>query len=227
LLRISIFQGVSVHYSWPRAAKPLNYAYDRDSVLFARDGFEALIAEVRAAGAQRIILVGHSVGSALIKLALRQIAIAHPGSVVRDFVGATLISPYIDVDVFRSQVARIGALPKPFGMFISKRDRALTLSARLTGQKNRLGNVENLDQVADLEITVFGVTGFSQGAGHFTAGDTPAIIQLFGQSGQLNAAFCGDSAGRSGLLPETVLMVQNLTAIILSPGTGLVAATAQ
>ncbi len=216
--------GVAVHYSWPSAAKPLNYAYDRDSVLFARDGLEALIAEVRAAGARRVVLVGHSVGSALIMETLRQMDIARPGSVGRGFAGVILISPDIDVEVFRSQVARIGILPKPFGIFISKRDRALALSARLTGQQNRLGNVENLDQVADLEITVVDVTEFSQGAGHFTVGDTTAVIRLLSRSRDLNAAFRGDSAGRSGLLPGTVLTVQNLTAIILSPVTGLAAA---
>lgn len=219
--------GVAVHYSWPSAARPLNYAYDRDSVLFARDGLETLIAEVRAAGASRILLVGHSVGSALIMETLRQQAIARPGSVARDFAGVVLISPDIDVDVFRSQAMRIGDLPQPFGIFISKRDRALSLSARLTGQRNRLGNVENLDQVADLKITVVDVTEFSRGAGHFVPGDAPAVIRLFGRSGDLNAAFRGDSAGRTGLLPGTVLTVQNLTAIILSPVTDLAAIAAQ
>jgi len=211
--------GVPVHYSWASAGNPLNYAYDRDSVLFARDGLEALISEVRAAGAQRIVLLGHSVGSELIMETLRQIAIARPGSVARDIAGVILISPDIDVDVFRSQVTRIGTLPKPFGIFISRRDRALTLSARLTGQHNRLGNVENLDQVSDLSITVVDVTDYSEGAGHFTVADTPELIKLFSSSNALNAAFNGDRAGRSGLGAGTVLTVQNLTAIVLSPVT--------
>lgn len=219
--------GVAMHYSWPSAASPLSYAYDRDSVLFARDGLEALIGEGRAAGARRIVLVGHSLGSALIMEVLRQQAIARPGSVARDFAGVVLISPDIDVEVFRSQVRRIGTLPKPFGIFISRKDRALSLSARLTGQGNRLGNVENLRQMADLDITVVDVTEFSRGSGHFVPGDTPAVIQLFRRSSELNAAFRGDSAGRTGLFPGTVLTVQILTAIILSPVTGLAASVAQ
>lgn len=220
------FPGIAVHNSWPSAAKPLNYAYDRDSVLFARDGLESLIGEVRSAGARRIVLVGHSVGAALIMETLRQLAIARPGSVTQGFAGVMLISPDIDVDVFHSQAFRIGKLPQPFGIFISKRDRALTLSARLTGQQNRLGNVQNLDEVADLEITLVDVTEFSRGAGHFVAGDSPAVIQLFGRSGDLSAAFRGDSAGRAGLWPGTVLTVQNVTAIILSPVTELATAAA-
>jgi hypothetical protein len=39
--------------------------------------------------------------------------------------------------------------------------------------------------------------------------------------GSLNAAFQGEQAGRPGLLPGTVLTVQNATQIILSPVTAL------
>ena len=215
------FNGVAVHYSWPSAGNPLGYAYDRDSVLYSRDGLEELIRQVKGAGAERVVLVAHSVGSLLVMETLRQMAVANPGSVGHQIEGVVLISPDIDVDVFRSQVARIGKLPDPFGIFISKRDRALSLSARLTGQRNRLGNVESVDQVADLEVTVIDVTGFSRGSGHFTAGSSPAVISIFAQAGDLEAAFKGDNAGRTGLFPGTVLTVQNATTIILSPVTEL------
>lgn len=132
-----------------------------------------------------------------------------------------LILPDIDVEVFRSQAARIGKLPEPFGVFISKSDHALSLSARLTGQRARLGNVGNFEEVADLDITVVDVTGFSSGVGHFTTATSPALIRLFSRSGDPGAAFRGDIARRTGLLPGTVLTVQNLTAIVLSPVTGL------
>ncbi len=215
------FRGVPVHYSWPSAGNPLGYAYDRDSVLYARDGLEMLIREVKAAGADSIAIVAHSVGSLLTMESLRQIAIAQPGSVARDIDGVILISPDIDVELFRSQAQRIGTLPRPFGIFVSKRDRALSLSARLTGQRNRLGNLENIEAISDLDITVVDVTEFSSGAGHFTAGSSPDVISIFSRAGDLDAAFQGDSAGRSGLIPGTVLTVQNATAIILSPVTEL------
>ena len=216
------FSGVAVHYSWPSAANPLGYAYDRDSVLFARDGLEALIREVKAAGAGKISIVAHSVGSMLTMEALRQIAIAEPGSVARDVDGVILISPDLDVELFHSQAVRIGKLPKPFGIFVSNRDRVLQLSARLTGQRNRLGNLNSLDAIADLDVTLVDVTEFSSGSGHFTAGSSPDVISIFSRAGDLDAAFRGDRAGRSGLIPGTVLTVQNATAIILSPVTELV-----
>ena len=213
--------GVAVHYSWPSAGNPLGYAYDRDSVLIARDGLDALISDVRAAGAQSIVLVAHSLGAQLVMETLRQRAIARPGSVARDIDGVVLISPDIDVQLFRSQAARIGRLPDPFGIFVSKRDRVLLLSARLTGLRNRLGNVDTVDDVADLDVTILDVTDFSTGAGHFTPGSSPALIKIFANAGVIDTAFRGDRAGRAGLIPGTVLTVQNATQIILSPVTAL------
>ncbi|MCG6901729.1 MAG: alpha/beta fold hydrolase [Rhodobacter sp.] len=219
--------GVAVHYSWPSAGNPLGYAYDRDSLLISRDGLETLIRDVRAAGARRIILVAHSVGSMLIMETLRQLAIAEPGSAARIIDAVILISPDLDVELFRSQAARIGKLPQPFGIFVSQRDKVLSLSARLTGQRNRLGNVQSIEELADLDVTVVDVTEFSTGAGHFTAGSSAAVISIFGRAGALEAAFSRDSAGRTGLFPGTVLTVQNATSIILSPVTALAGAAAQ
>lgn len=213
-------QGVPVHYSWPSAANVLGYAYDRDSVLFSRDGLDTLISDLHAAGARSVILVAHSVGSQLVMEVLRQRAIAQPGSVARDIDGVVLISPDIDIELFRSQASRIEPLPDPFGIFVSKRDRALNLSARLTGQSNRLGNA-SAEDVSDLAVTVVDVTNFSTGTGHFTAGDSGALNLIFKNAGNLEAAFRGDSAGRTGLFQGTVLTVQNATEIILSPVTSL------
>lgn len=218
--------GVSVHYSWPSAGNPLGYAYDRDSVLISRDGLESLIQEVRAAGAERVVLVAHSVGAMLVMETLRQLAIADPGSPARDIDGVILISPDLDINLFRSQAKRIGELPQPFGIFVSQRDRVLGLSARLTGQRNRLGNVKNIEDVADLDVTVVDVTEFSTGVGHFTAGTSAALLSIFGRAGALEAAFAGDSSGRTGFIPGTVLTVRNATGIILLPVTALAGANA-
>lgn len=209
--------GVAVHYSWPSAANPLGYAHDRDSALFARDGLETLIEEIEAAGARRIILVAHSMGAFLSMETMRQMAIAAPGSVKRRIGGVILISPDVDPNLFRRQAARIGDLPQPFGIFISRRDRALALSARLSGERQRIGNVDRLDELADLDVTVVDVTNFSRGSGHFTIGTSPALIEIFRRAGDINTAFSGDAAGQTGLIPGTVLTVQSATEIILAP----------
>ena len=215
--------GVAVHYSWPSAANPLNYAYDRDSALFARDGLEKLLSQVAAAGADHILIVGHSMGSELVMEALRQMRLDGNAAVMSRVAGVVLISPDIDVEVFRSEALRIGKLPQPFVIFTSQRDRALALSARLTGQKERLGNLKDVSAVSDLQVTVLEVGAFSQGIGHFTAATSPALIKLLSRISDLNNAFASDRTGRTGLLPGVVLTFQNATQVILSP----VAAVAQ
>lgn len=221
------FPGVAVHYSWPSAGNPLGYAYDRDSVLYARDGLETLIRQVQAAGAEDIILVAHSVGSLLVMETLRQMAVAKPGAVAKEIGAVILISPDIDLDVFKSQATRIGTLPQPFGIFVSKRDRALSLSARLTGQRNRLGNITSLKPVEEFRVQVIDVTSFSTGDGHFTLGTSPAVISIFARGDDLGAAFRGDRAGRAGVIPGTLLTLQNATELILLPVTGIADAIAQ
>lgn len=212
-------EGVAIGYSWPSRGNPLAYAYDRDSVLFARDGLEKLIREVKAAGATSILLVGHSLGAELSMEAMRDMAIKSGAELRRDIDAVILISPDIDVQVFRAQAARIGRLPEPFVIFVSKKDRALALSARLTGERNRLGNSDSISQVSDLSVTMIDLTDFSNGLdlGHFTLGDSPALVQILSQLPGIDALIKGDTAGRTDLLTGTMLTVQNATQIVLSP----------
>ena len=209
--------GSVVHYSWPSAAKPLGYVYDRDSALFARDGLEQLIVQVEKAGARRILIVAHSMGSALTMEALRQTAIRGDKRTLSKIAGVVLISPDIDIDLFRSQAASMGKLPQPFLIVGSTRDKALGLSARLTGQKERLGSLKDVSRVANLNVTFLDVGQFSKGAGHFTLGDSPALIKLMDSIGQIEGAFEADRARRVGLISGVVLTVQNATQIVLAP----------
>lgn len=219
--------GVTVHYSWPSAGVALGYVYDKDSALFARDGLEALMAEVAAAGAERILLVAHSMGSGLTMEALRQAAIRGDKRLLSHIAGVILISPDIDVDVFRAQARAMGQLPQPFLIFGSDRDRLLNLSAKLTGQADRLGSLSNISRLADLKVTYLDVTAYTSGAGHFPLGDSPALIALMGRIGDVDAAFAAERRGRTGLLPGIVLTVQSATEIILAPVTVIAARIGQ
>lgn len=216
------FPGVTVHYSWPSVGKTLAYVRDRDSVLFARDGFEQLLDEVAAAGAQRIVIVGHSMGGALVMETLRQMAIRGDRAVRPRIAGVLLLSPDIDIDVFHAQAEAIGKLPQPFLIFTSRKDRALALAARLTGvRRDRLGNLRDVTKVADLEVTVVDVAAYSTGDGHLNVGNSPALIRILSRIGDIDSAFGADRSGRAGLLPGFALTVQNATQIILTPVTGV------
>ncbi|MEO8241637.1 MAG: alpha/beta fold hydrolase [bacterium] len=210
-----------VLYSWPSAGKPLGYAYDRDSALFARDGLEELIHEVARAGAKRILLVAHSMGADLTMEALRSAAIRGDRRTLGLLGGVILISPDIDVDVFREQAHEIGTLPQPFVIFGSDRDKFLRMSAAMSGQASRLGSLTDVARVADLKVTFLDVGEFVKGAGHFVLGDSPALILLIDRIAEIQGAFEQDRRARIGLLPGAVLTVQNATRVILQPMTGV------
>lgn len=211
-----------ISYTWPSAENPLAYAYDRDSALFARDGLESFLTQVARSGAKTITIVGHSMGSLIVMESLRQMAIRGDREVLPRLNGVVLMSPDLDVDVFRSQAQRIGSLPQPFIIFTSSRDKALRLSARLTGLPTRLGNLADVKEVADLDVTMIDVSNFkSGGLDHFAAAENPALLKILGQIRAVDNAFGGDNAGRTGLLPGTILTVRSATSIILSPVSAL------
>ena len=210
---------VPVHYAWPSAANPLGYTYDRDSVLFARDGLERLLRGLARRTRGQIILVGHSLGTMLVMETLRQIDIASPGWSEAELGGVLLISPDLDIELFQTQADRLAKLPQPFAIFVSSRDRALQLSARINGAANRLGTLDDPEVLADYPVTLVDVSKFTtlERAGHFTLGTSPVLISLLGQSGQLRSAFQKDRAANAGLLPGTAITVKNATQLILSP----------
>ncbi|MBD3785378.1 MAG: alpha/beta fold hydrolase [Sphingomonadales bacterium] len=209
--------GVLVHYAWPSRAQVMGYPYDRDSALFARDGFQELLEELRRAGAQRILLVSHSMGGALTMETLRQMAISADSETLSRISGLILISPDLDVDVFRAQVARMPKLPEPFVIFTSQKDKALRLSGWISGEPARLGNLQDVSELADIRVTVIDTGAFSTREGHFNVGNSPALIAMLNRSGQVAAVLEGDRTGQPGLLPMAVLTVQNATQIVLKP----------
>jgi esterase/lipase superfamily enzyme len=208
--------GVVTHYSWPSLGAPLAYAYDRDSALFARDGLIDMIRRTAEAGPQRILLIAHSMGSHLVMEALRQMALSRDPAFDR-IGGVVLIAPDIDVDLFRQQASAIDRLPQPFLIVISQRDRVLTLSARLTGETSRLGNLQSGESVADLPVTLVDVTAFGSGDGHFTLASSPALIGLLRQLGAVNLALNQGATARLPLLPGALLTLQNASEVILTP----------
>lgn len=211
--------GATLIYSWPSRGKPLGYAYDHDSMLFARDGLETLLLGLTNTGAERVVLVAHSLGSALVMEAMRGIEISNPGWSARTLAGVVLISPDVNVELFREQVARISPLPQPFVIFVSNKDRALSLSSRLRGDKARLGNIDNIQELADLPLEIVDTSAFSSNAGssHFVPATSPALIALMNDARSINDTFDSERQTLQNYLTGNVIDIQQVTRIVLTP----------
>ncbi|MCV2891534.1 alpha/beta hydrolase [Lentibacter sp. XHP0401] len=167
-------------FSWPSAGDPLGYAYDRDSVLFARSDFARLLEDLNRSGQRRVIILAHSMGSYLVMESLRQMALQGKSGQVNALEAVILMSPDIDPDVFRQQAREIGKLPQPFIIMTSQKDRALNVAGLLTGRKERLGRIQNAEEVEGLEVSVLDFSLFEAGGGlgHMVPVSSPAAIQF-------------------------------------------------
>ena len=133
-----------VLFTWPSGGNLTDYVYDRDSAVYSRDAFEAVLqALVKDPYVNSISILAHSMGNYLAVETLRQMSIRDRGlsPKIRDVM---LASPDIDMDVFRRQIAEIDAEPRPaeFTLFVSRDDRALGLSSFLARDSTRLGSLD-------------------------------------------------------------------------------------
>ncbi len=132
------FQGRTALFAWPSGGGLLDYAYDRESALWSRDGFvQSLRALVNNPTVGRIHIVAHSMGTFLTLEALRELRLetdvsARIGSVV-------FASPDIDIDAFEQTVSKLGPLARRMTLIIDPGDRALAVSARIAGGVARAG----------------------------------------------------------------------------------------
>lgn len=206
-----------VHFSWPSLANPLGYLHDRDSTLFSRDALETLLADVDAAGASDIVLIAHSMGSLIAMESLRQMALQGKSRTLAKISMVILISPDIDVDVFRSQMAAIPKPPQPFVIFGSPQDRALQLSARITGMRERLGNLSSTKQIDDLPVVYLDVAAFKDGSNHFALATSPDLLAIIQQLSNAAGWLESDRRRTDNPITGILLRTQDATRIILSP----------
>lgn len=190
--------GIMLHFAWPSRGSNTAYAYDRESMLYSRDALEQLVRDAARVGAERVTLIGHSLGSMLIMEALRQVEIAQPGWTHAHIDGLSFVAPDIDVDVFKTQAARFKRLPKDTVLFVSDRDKILMLATTLTGGKARLGNLRDVRIVTEGELTIVDVAPLAGSAwsGHFIPATSPIAISLLRNSEAFVNFFPREGAGQ-------------------------------
>ena len=210
---------LGVHYSWPSAADARLYLYDRDSAFFARDGLERLLRLLAESRAEAIVLVGHSMGAQVALEAMRQMALVGSPRFFDKLNAVALLSPDVDVDLFRSEIAPLATMDIPWFIFVSTHDRALRAASFLRGQQARLGSLVDPEALAGLDVTVIDMSDVEGGdaLNHSVVASSPVMISLVQGLGRYGARILDQDQANIGLAATTANMVQGVTEVVVSP----------
>ena len=176
-----------VLFTWPSRGSIFAYNYDKESTNFSRDALENMLRRIASEpGVGEITVMAHSMGSWLTMEALRQMAI-RDGRIAAKIQNVILASPDLDVDVFGRQLDEIGKKRPKFTLFVSQDDRALQLSRRISGDVDRLGQIDPSkepyrSQLEAAGITVLDLTALRGGdsLNHGKFAESPEVVKLLG-----------------------------------------------
>ncbi len=176
-----------VLFTWPSRASIFDYNYDKESANYSRDGLERVLDQIADdPQVADVVVLAHSMGSWPTVEALRQMAI-RDGRVPGKISNVILASPDLDVDVFAQQFKTIGTPGPRFTLFVSRDDRALQLSRRISGSVDRLGQVDPTaepyrSQFEAAGISVIDLTALESGdpLNHGKFAQSPQVVQLIG-----------------------------------------------
>jgi len=179
------FGGVPVLFTWPASNTLLDYEAAKESAAASRDSLSKLLQELATIqGVGRVQIVAHSMGTWLAMEALRETAIAGYPDLNGRLGNVMLAAPDIDLSVFRAQIARLDA--SHISVLVSPNDRALSLSRRLAGGRQRVGaldpnNTEDSAALQRLGVKVYDLSSESSGfVGHDTYANAPEVIRQLG-----------------------------------------------
>ena len=149
---------VPVLFTWASRGKVSEYVYDNNSATAARDDLEHTLRLILASNAEEVNILAHSMGNWVTVEAFRQIKISGNVEIPTRSATIFLAAPDIDLDVFKAQMRRIGRPKKPVYIVISKDDVALGFSKFIAGGQVRVGDATNVQELADLGVTVIDLT---------------------------------------------------------------------
>lgn len=209
-----------VLFSWPSAGRLSRYAYDRDSVLYARRALAELLKTLAQSQAESITILSHSMGGLLTMEALKRLALEEERGVLGRINGTLLVQADIDVDLFRQQVADLAPYDVELAVVASRRDRALKLSSVLTGGHARVGDAEDIEAVRSLGVLVIDISSAPDvGAlGHSGFMRSPELISVIASGGLLERIVAG-APGQDILIDGLALTGSAALAIAYLPYT--------
>lgn len=179
------FGGVPVLFTWPSSDSLLGYEAARETAAASRDGLANVLRDLsELPDVGRIHILAHSLGTWLTMEALRERAIAGSPDLHGKLGLVMLAAPDIDLSVFREQLSHVD--PRHISVLVSSKDKALSLSSWLAGDRPRLGALDPhkpSDRAAlrRLGVKVYNLAPESTGfIGHGMYADVPAVVRSIG-----------------------------------------------
>ena len=202
------YKGVPVLFSWASGGHVLDYVYDTNSALQARDHLLHGARLIARTNAKSVDTLSHSLGNLLTVETLRQAKIEGRFGTTGRLRYIILASPDIDMDLFRQQLEVFSASERRFYVLISRDDSALNFSRFLARGVPRVGN-EDVEELAGLGVTVIDLSQIKgSGSAHTKFAESPDIVQLIGErlsvDGPLRSASRTRTPLSALLLPITV-----------------------
>jgi esterase/lipase superfamily enzyme len=202
------YSGVPILFSWASGGRLINYVYDLNSVLAARDDLLNGTILLGQTSATALDVVAHSMGNLLTVEALRQAELMGRFNKTGRLRHVILASPDIDVDLFRQQLAPFPPEDRRFYVLISRDDGALRVSRILAGGVPRVG-AGDVAALAEIGVTVIDLSEINEGgSSHSKFAGSPDIVRLIGQrlslDGPLETAAPPSVLASLATLPLTV-----------------------
>lgn len=178
------FSGIPVLFSWASAGKTTRYIYDLNSAMIARPRLLEAAAIIGRTNVRGINLFAHSMGAFLTVEAMVQAELAGRYSQSSERLdNVMLAAPDIDLDLFRTQLAKLPSTRRNIFVFVSQDDRALDLSRRISGGVVRAGAASEAE-LSGLGVTVIDLSAVedSTSGSHLKFAGSPEVVQLIGNS---------------------------------------------
>jgi esterase/lipase superfamily enzyme len=152
-------RGVPVAYTWPAGHPGVisGYAYDRESSEFTVYHFRELLRVLGSTeGVEKVHVIAHSRGTDVAVSAIREMLLLHGGDT--DAARAAmklgvlvLAAPDLDLDVVQQTLVAdfLFEVPQRLVTYVSERDEAITVAARLFRSRTRVGQMRPADVSPD------------------------------------------------------------------------------
>lgn len=177
------FEGVPVLFSWASRGKTLDYVYDINSALQARNSLVELSDILSKMPTDNVDVVAHSMGNLLVVETLLRLTKRNNGAAEHNLRRVILASPDIDVDLFESQLKEFPDVKERFYVLVSDDDKALSFSRRIAGGVSRVGSSDPA-ALSQLGVNVIDLSEVedSSSVHHTKFASSPDVVQLIGRS---------------------------------------------